>query len=189
MGTGDRTQGALPDADFTLLCAFLDYLRSISGPDGLPIKGDMDPVALAKMGALASCWLVQRVDGDFVYRVAGDLIENAFGQPLIGRRLSEVLDEATAVEISRRWAHCLDNCSAYLNRGYVSAPKGFRYSGVRVAVPLLDRAGDATYLLGLTLYKEVTKVLDGPIITSIQSDNLSYFSLADTDPRSLFRTE
>jgi len=143
------------------------------------MRADLDPIDLGRIGVLPSCWLVEHVDGDFQYRIAGDKIIEAFNQPLIKRSLKEILDPDTAKEIGRRWALCLDTRKAYINKGYVSAPKGYRYLGVRVGVPLLNTAGDPTFVLGYTIYREVSKVLNEPLATSIESDNLVFFDLVN----------
>lgn len=72
-----------------------DYWMSKQGGAGLPARRDIDPIDLSDcLGAIALVDVV--ADGrDFVIRLAGLQVEEAFGRPLKGHKLPELFKEAS----------------------------------------------------------------------------------------------
>lgn len=79
---------ALDEARSPAPRAAIAYWRSLRGQRRFPARSDINPRDIA--GLLPNVTLVKVEDGDFVYRIVGDLIVMSFGVPLQGRRLSDV---------------------------------------------------------------------------------------------------
>lgn len=121
----------------------------------LPRKHEIDPVDLARIGVLPIVWLLERRDGELYCRLAGEDIINAIGQPVRGRKITDIYDPPSSEVIIKQWQQILDTCSTCHNKGAIIASQGRQYLGERLALPLADKAGDARFILGATLYKRL----------------------------------
>jgi hypothetical protein len=79
--------GILPDSKLRRL---YDYWRSRCGRGGYPSRRDIDPIDIPDL--LPNIFLLDVVGDaqDFVFRLAGTLVEDAFSMPLRGKSITEI---------------------------------------------------------------------------------------------------
>lgn len=159
---------------------FLAYLADCAGTAPAPRKARIDPIELSRIGVLSSTWIVERANQtDFRYRIAGEMIIDAFAQPIVGKLASELFDPDTWDAIRRRWLRCINRKEAYANRATVIDPKGYQHDGTRVAVPLLDEAGIARFIIGVTIYGTISKITEQPTSVKVAALEPTFFDLHD----------
>lgn len=135
------------------LLAFLSVWGNAADGDAVPPRAAIDPLDLVGEGLLPYTWLAERIDGEFVYRVAGEMIQEAIGDTLIGRRIGEIFKPSTAVVIRERWSTVLDTVAVYHNRGLVYSNLNRVSVGERVGLPVSDEHGVVRYIFGATCYR------------------------------------
>ena len=118
----------------------------------VPYRSDLDPVALGRAGLMPDLWLVESDDkGGFFYRLAGENINQVFGQSLRGKHISEVYTDEALAEVLGRWGEMLANSFGFHTRGTVIAAR--EVHGERLVLPLCDDNGAVRYLIGATDYE------------------------------------
>ena len=77
------------DLDCPVLRAGFDYWRSKCGIRRFPSRDDIHPREIAPFLRYVS--LIKVEDGDFVYRIVGDVVVMSYAVPLQNRRLSDLV--------------------------------------------------------------------------------------------------
>jgi hypothetical protein len=134
-----------------ILRGLLEVWRNSRHPgELLPAKRWIDPVKLARVGAMPILWLVQREEsGAWRYRLCGERINAIHGRSLSGKCLSEVADPARVQEITERWNRCVDENLVLRTYGHIYGAAG-RHTGERIVLPVRGNASGQFFILGGT---------------------------------------
>jgi hypothetical protein len=126
------------------------WFELFNNSDGnLPFKSEIDPVIIR--GALSRVFMYERLDTDFVCRLAGERIAWNYEERLKGRRLSEIFTPPIHEMVSLLMRACLDVTAIYRNFGLLYGDGRKRaILGERVYLPLRHDDGRAMFLIGLT---------------------------------------
>ncbi|HYC03120.1 MAG TPA: PAS domain-containing protein [Azospirillaceae bacterium] len=134
----------------------------------VPSRDALDPLDIPY--ALPICWLCDLMpdegfpQGRFRYRLAGDVIERIFGRSLRGVHLDELVPPADWPRVEARWLSVLALPAIGVHVGTVYDTYDTLLVGERLLLPLLDRQGRATIILGATAYETADpETLPGPL--------------------------
>lgn len=118
----------------------------------VPRRADIAPERIAR--ALPLVWLYRMVpDGsDFLCRLAGEKVRDAWGQRLTGRRLSDYMAPGDFQVVAARWRYLLSLPALMHSARGVAGVGKLHKLAQRLVLPLLDEQGRATIVFGLTLY-------------------------------------
>lgn len=131
-----------------LLTAWLDARH------GAPVPKRSDMLPENFISVLPSIWLY-RYDadiGDFVCRLAGEQINNAWGRSLGGVRFRDVVGNSAHGKALRRWTTILNTPSIQYGRIFGSPPPQEDVIAERLVLPLSDGDGTVCYTIGLSVY-------------------------------------
>lgn len=126
----------------------------INGKPGLVMpRGAIDPVAIR--GCLANVWLYQYLpeEEDFLCTLAGEQVNLAWGQSLMGRRISQYMSPAMLERVPHLYRRMMTLPAIQVSRRRISPASGVEQSAERLIVPLSDNAGRPWGVFGLTLYQ------------------------------------
>jgi len=118
----------------------------------IPRRADIEPERIAR--ALPLVWLYRLIPGtgDFQCRLAGESVRDAWGQRLIGRRLSDYMAPADSRIVTARWRYLLRLPALMHSARGVAGVGRLSKRAQRLVLPLSDEEGRATIVFGLTLY-------------------------------------
>lgn len=116
-------------------------------------RGAIDPVAIR--GCLANVWLYQYLpeEEDFLCTLAGEQVNLAWGQSLMGRRISQYMSPAMLARVPDLYRRMMSLPAIQVSRRRITPASGVEQSAERVIVPLSDNAGRPWGVFGLTLYQ------------------------------------
>lgn len=126
----------------------------IDGKLGLVMpRGAVDPVAIR--GCLANVWLFQYLpdEEDFLCTLAGEAVNLAWGQSLMGRRVSQFMSPAMLTHVPDLYRRMMTMPAIQVSRRQITPASGVEQSAERLIVPLADNAGRPWGVFGLTLYQ------------------------------------
>jgi hypothetical protein len=89
---------------------------------------------------------------DFICRLAGERINNAWGHSLRGVRFREVVGDVEHAAGLRRWKAILNTPSIQYGRVCGAAPADAEVIAERLVLPLADTDGTVCYTIGISLY-------------------------------------
>lgn len=116
-------------------------------------RGAIDPVAIR--GCLANVWLYQYLpeEEDFLCTLAGEQVNLAWGQSLMGRRISQYMSPAMLRHVPNLYRRMMSMPAIQVSRRRITPASGVEQSAERLIVPLCDPAGRPWGVFGLTLYQ------------------------------------
>lgn len=141
----------LPAADerlFEFFGAWLDARK-----DGLvPLRKDFSPTRIAHL--LPFIWIYQYDPevGDFVCHLAGENVNDAWGQGLKGRTLRDIVGQKDFEMVRERWRHIVNDPAIQhgSEKEKMTALKVWRAE--RLLLPMASADGQINVVLGLSLY-------------------------------------
>jgi|OM-RGC.v1.019208492 hypothetical protein len=132
----------------------------IAKADGRPMPsfGEFDPVDVP--WALSRLYVVRVIDGgaDFVYRLAGEAINERHGLTLAGKRSSDLFPLEVTRQIFDRWRRIISEPAACYTDSEHPTNAGWRIRGRRVVLPLGIGEGPADHVLGMTIFDSPSEV-------------------------------
>lgn len=142
----------LREADPRIL-RFLDAWRDARGDERVPARSAFDPTAAADL--LAWTWLARfdEARGDFIYRLAGEEVNAAWGRSLRGLSLKEVLGPADHPTVLQRWREILEGPSLHYGHSKERLSALENQSAERLLLPMADPDGAVLWIIGLSLYR------------------------------------
>lgn len=152
----------------------------------MPRRGDLDPLAFPSL--LSHIWLLEYVASRniYIYRLAGEHINEIFGFSLRGKSLSQVIPEDMLEIVRNRFEHVRRAPGACHAKGCVYLRVGRYRSGERLILPLADENGVPGYILGATIYRiEESPAGSRPCKPEMQETKLSLGELAAWEPELL----
>jgi len=146
---------ALADPRFkTFLRHWAQNRPLINGKPGLAMpRSAIDPVAIR--GCLANVWLYQYLptEQDFLCTLAGEAVNLAWGQSLMGRRISQFMSPAMLAHVPALYRRMMALPALQVSRRRITPAGGVEQSAERLIVPLVDSNGGPWGVFGLTLYQ------------------------------------
>jgi len=137
-----------------ILRRFTEVWCAARGPgESVPRKGAVDPVDIAKSGAMPYTWMVEREStGRYRYRVSGTEIDAVYDRPVTGRYADEVFQKETIATITSLWEEMLAHRLIFHSLGRLTASAQIDVPGERMSFPLVDDEGVPRYIIGVTEY-------------------------------------
>ncbi|WP_416899932.1 MAG: PAS domain-containing protein [Minwuia sp.] len=156
---------SIPESADPRIFRFLDAWRGARHGRLLPRKRDFEPLDVADL--LGCVWLY-RYDGeagDFICRLAGEAVNDAWGGSIRGLTLRRIVGEADYPVMIGRWRRIVS--TPLIHYGADSE----RLSGLsarraeRLLMPMTDDEGEAVFMLGLSLYRIESADATRPVLT------------------------
>ena len=121
----------------------------------LPEKSVVDPIDLGRAGLLPSIWLAEReANGDFRYRISGEMVDRVFGRSLMGERISSCYPVDALRSTLGLWHRMLEQKLGFHSQALVYVKSGVPFKGERMSLPLVNENGEPKYIIGLTIYDD-----------------------------------
>jgi hypothetical protein len=116
-------------------------------------RAAIDPVAIR--GCLANVWLYQYLpeEEDFLCTLAGEAVNLAWGQSLMGRRISQFMSPVMLGQVPALYRRMMAMPAIQVSRRQISPASGVEQGAERLIVPLADPEGRPWGVFGLTLYQ------------------------------------
>lgn len=130
--------------------------RSAEAQDGRPAlvmpRAALDPVAIR--ACLAHIWLAQYLpDQDsFVFRLAGEGVNEAWGTNITGKRPDEFMPPASAATAGQIYRRILLTPAVHVGYRRIEPAERQEKGAERLVLPLSDAAGGPWGIIGMSLY-------------------------------------
>lgn len=166
----------LPPEAPELLRRVAEYWNARRGTRLMPSFDDLDPTGMP--WALSRIYVLRvRTAEEFVYRLAGEEVARPYGRPLRGARISDLLPEASARMIQRRWSRVArEPACCYTNSEHPSTNGRF-IAAQRLTMPLGSNGWKADHVLGVACSQSISldaePTIEGAIIRSVIWRNLA----------------
>ena len=135
---------------------FVRYWEARRGGEDMPAFADIDPIDIP--WALSRIYVLRAVpDRDFVYRLAGEDISARYGQPLKGKRITDLFSVDSAAATLKRWRRAAEGPSGYYSHTQHTSIRGTAVTARRVLLPLGEDRTTADHLLGFTMFDEASR--------------------------------
>lgn len=121
-------------------------------------QGVMTPRSAIDPGAIRDClpnvWIYQYLpeDDDFICRLSGEAVNQAWGRSLIGKRVSAIMPEAIIDRVHLLYRSTLLMPAVQFSRRRILPNDGVAQSADRLILPLSRDDGSPYGIFGLTLY-------------------------------------
>jgi hypothetical protein len=137
------------------LIALLRVWQAARQGDLVPRRGRFDPFSVPKL--MPNLWLY-RYDaerGDFVCRLAGEDVNRAWGRPIRGLTLREIVGEADHAAILERWHGILETPLIHYGTDRERLTALSLHRAERLLLPLADDASPhaVNQVLGASVYR------------------------------------
>lgn len=131
-----------------LLSAWMNARRNALAP----LRKDLKPEDI--LPVLPNIWLYRYDDsvGDFICRIAGERINDAWGQSLRGTHFRDIVGWDAHGAALQRWKAVLNTPSIQYGKIVESRSESGRIIAERLVLPLADRTGTVRYTVGLSVY-------------------------------------
>jgi len=144
-------QDKLPDADPRVF-EFLDAWRAARVDGAIPYRARFDPLNIPSL--LKSVWLYQYEPGigDFVCHLAGEEINEAWGQRINGCRLRQVVGDDDHDTVLGRWQEIVSRGFIQYGMARERLSRQQVRRGERILAPMKSDNGAVDVVLGMSLY-------------------------------------
>lgn len=136
-----------------LLRHWAENRQSADGQPGLTMpRAALDPLAIR--ACLAHIWLAQYLpqEDDFVFRLAGEQVNDAWGANITGKRPGEFMPPASAATARQIYRRVLLTPAIHLGYRRIEPAERQGKGAERLVVPLSDAGGGPWGLVGMSLY-------------------------------------
>lgn len=127
--------------------------QSIDGKPGvITPRSAIDPAAIRD--CLPNVWIYQYLpeDNDFVCRLSGESVNQAWGQNLTGKRVSRIMPAAIVDRVQLLYRSMLMMPAVQFSRRRILPNDGVAQSADRLIVPLSRDDGSPYGIFGITIY-------------------------------------
>jgi len=123
----------------------------------VPNRRDIDPTQIPTL--LPNVFIYRWDDeiGDFVCKLAGEDINVAWGRGIAGLRLRDVVGEADHPVVLTRWKRIVTGPVVHFGSAQERMSAQELVAAERLILPLEGNAGTIDHVLGLSLYKLVSR--------------------------------
>jgi hypothetical protein len=164
-------QQSIVSPDLQTIAAHWDSAR---GGKRLPAWRDIDPVAIGRRLRYVWAWKYQREPENFVNRLAGEDIVNAFGKSPRGKMMTEFF----APDVCRTyfpWHVRVVREPAFMHgAGKVYSTLDRYFSGERIMLPLSEDGVDGDGILGATVYFTSA---GAAAVAGLESEKVNFYPL------------
>lgn len=142
--------------DPVLLHRFLAYWRDLRGERTMPSLDDFDPAAVP--WAQANVFVLRLTpDGDFEYRMAGELVSDQYGRNLEGARIGDLFPPANAGIIRERWIQVATRPAGCYTDTEHPTSRETCIAARRITLPLGSDEGPADHVVGVAAFDRVSR--------------------------------
>ncbi len=143
----DRLEAANAD-----VLAMLEAWREARGDALVPLKTDFDPLSVPRL--LRTVWLYRYEpdEGDFVCRLAGEAVEDAWGGTMQGRPLRDIVGADKHPRSLARWRAVVETPLVQYAFHRDTVMPHQPSVAERLVLPLAEAPGDVRYTIGISLY-------------------------------------
>jgi hypothetical protein len=115
-------------------------------------RSAIDPAAVRE--CLPHVWLYQYLpeENDFLCKLAGEKVNEAWGQSLIGKRVSQLMPPAMLARVPVLYRRMLQLPALQVSRRRITPPDRLVQSAERLILPLSRDDGTPYAVFGMTLY-------------------------------------
>jgi hypothetical protein len=142
----------LADADPRII-GFLEVWRDARAGRLVPMKRDIDPTRFPTLLPFIWLYRLEPTRGDFVCRLAGESVNDAWGRSIRGRALEEIVGEADYPTIRERWERILSVPQVQYGTALERLSAMSSHRAERLLVPLTSDDGVRDQILGISLYR------------------------------------
>lgn len=149
---GASVEARLAGAD-TRIFVFLQAWRMARGDLVMPLRNAFDPMTVR--GLLPYLW-IYRFDpdrDDYVVRLAGEEINNAWGRSIKGLTMREVVGDQDYPIMRERWDTILGTPLIHYGASSERLSALDTRRAERMLTPLADNDGTPNHILGISLYR------------------------------------
>lgn len=166
---------------------FFEYWDSLREPGCIPSQRVFDPVEIGPL--LRNTWMARwsQEDQDFVYRLAGENILAASHHPMRHKPLSKIFDSGHAESVRHRYQVICATPLLHYSQGQIYSHIDRYGTGERLVLPLQDRDGRTTTVLGCTVYSGTDWPQDRSRPGQSQAPEISTFLTLDAEPTEAIR--
>lgn len=166
----------LPTEADPRLLTFFDAWRSSRGGKIVPNKRDFDPFAVPSL--LRFTWLY-RFDpamGDFRCLLAGEEVNRAWGAPIKGKSLREIVGATDHPVVIARWLKIIETPLVQYGAKDEKLSNQDLWRAERLLMPLASPEGKCDHVIGVSLYRLAAQEdVHEPLI----SEDIQQFPCAD----------
>lgn len=141
----------LPDADPRIHTFFAAWNAARHGKP-IPSRRDFDPLAVAPLLKFVWIYRYEPDIPDFVCRLAGENVNDAWGRSIKGRRLLDIVGAADHPVVMERWLRILREPSIQYGARQERLSALDLHRAERLILPLTGDSGEAEFVLGISLY-------------------------------------
>ncbi len=143
----------LPAFGDARLRTLFDYWKGLCVGGQPPVRPQIDPSHLVRL--LSIVWILEReTDGRYLCRLVGEDLRRVVGRKAIGEYLDEMAAEPGNSILKYQYDLVLDGPSVVYSNGHIYRKGLDRIgTGERLVLPLRDKDGNLTMLLGVTTYQ------------------------------------
>ncbi len=174
-----KPEDLLPSHAAADLHRFVAYWIAKAAGRTMPAFADIDAVEVA--WALPRVYVLRVIDGgaDFVYRLAGESINQRSQGGVTGKRVTDLLAPESAAGVIERWRQVVNGPAAYYVDSEHPTSNGLRIRGLRTALPLGAAGGPAVdHIIGMTVFESRAES-GGAVISGAETHDIRWADLSD----------
>jgi len=152
-GVGRPARDLLPHGTDARLLTFLDAWRASRGGAIVPSKRDFDPFEVPSLLRYAWLYRVDPEAGDLVCLLAGEDVNRAWGGPIKGKTLREVVGEKDHPIVLQRWRAILDTPLVQYGAKDEKLSNQDLWRAERLLLPMTSAGDRPDHVIGISLYR------------------------------------
>ena len=143
----------LPSGADTRLLTFFDAWRASRTDALVPTKRDFDPFQVPSLLRYAWLYRFDHTVGDFVCQLAGEDVIRAWGGPIKGKPLRDVIGEQDHPIVFERWRSIIDTPLIQYGAKDERLSNQDIWRAERLLMPLASSDGMLDHVIGVSLYR------------------------------------
>lgn len=149
---GASVEARLAGADPRIF-VFLQAWREARGDALIPKRSAFDPMAVRSLLPFLWIYRFETERDDYVVRLAGEEINNAWGRSIKGMTMREVVGDADYPVMRERWGNILGVPLIHYGASSERLSALDTRRAERMLTPLADNDGTPNHILGISLYE------------------------------------
>lgn len=159
------------------LQAIARHWQVACGAKRMPAWRDIDPVQIGRNLRYVWAWKYDRAADDFVGRLAGEEIDQAFGKSLRGAKLTRFYPPDGVALVLPRHRRVVQEPALMHGQGMVFSHVGRTLIGERIVMPLSEGGTEGDGLFGGTVYHRAEAASAETPGPDFAPDEVAFFSL------------
>jgi len=145
------------------LQAIARHWRAACGKKCMPAWADIDPTAIGRHLRYVWSWKYDRAKDEFIGRLAGEEIDQAFGKSLRGAKMASFYPPEGAAQWIPRQRRVVLEPAFMHSEGMVFGHVGRTLVGERIVLPLSEDGVHGDGILGGTIYRPAAETNAAPV--------------------------